>query len=169
MPICLCDLITACDDLEAPVPAMLLQVNMQCWWKLQLLYFLPYHNLPIHLNNLLNTSFEAVFVHVVTNMQHGHSLMMSMQEWQSSDGSVVPIQCIMDVVGNAFNSNNPAGLPVAQSHLMPLIQDSKKGPAIDLDAFLLVMLEEHLQGRLFALPCCIPVYCHAPRVLEVAG
>jgi len=58
----------------------------------------------------------------------------------------VPIQCVLDVVGNAFNSNNPAGLPVAQDHLLPLIQDSKKGPAIDLDAFLLALLEENLQG-----------------------
>ena len=71
---------------------------------------------------------------------------MTLQEWESSDGAVLPIQCIMDVVGNAFNSNNPAGLPVAQ-HLLPLIQDSRKGPAIDFDAFLLAMLEEHLQGR----------------------
>ena len=52
----------------------------------------------------------------------------------------------MDVMGNAFNTNNPAGLPVAQDHVLPLIQDSRKGPAVDLDAFLLLMLEEHLQG-----------------------
>ena len=70
---------------------------------------------------------------------------MLLQEWQSSNGAVIPIQCVMDVVGNAFNNNNPAGLPVAQ-HLLPLIQDSRTGPAIDLDAFLLAMLEEHLQG-----------------------
>lgn len=78
-------------------------------------------------------------------------LVMLLQEWQSSEGAVLPIQCIMDVVGNAFNDNNPAGLPVAQ-HLLPLIQDSRKGPAIDFDAFLLVMLEEHMQGR---MPCLI--------------
>lgn len=72
---------------------------------------------------------------------------MLLQEWQSSNGAVIPIQCIMDVVGNAFNHNNPAGLPVAQQLLL-LVQDSRKGPAIDLDAFLLAMLEEHLQGRL---------------------
>ena len=70
-----------------------------------------------------------------------------LQDWQSSDGAVIPIQCIMDVVGNAFNNNNPAELPVAQ-RLLPLILDSRKGPAIDFDAFLLTMLEEHLQGRL---------------------
>ena len=52
----------------------------------------------------------------------------------------------MDVVGNVYNSNNPAELPMAQKHLQPLIQESKKGPAIDFDAFLLVMLQEHLQG-----------------------
>lgn len=72
---------------------------------------------------------------------------MLLQEWQGNGGAVIPIQCIMDVVGNAFNTDNPAGLPVAQQ-LLPLIQDSRKGPAIDLDAFLLAMLEEHLQGRL---------------------
>ena len=68
-----------------------------------------------------------------------------LQEWESNDGAVLPIQCIMDVIGNAFNSNNPAGLPVAQQ-LLPLIVDSRKGPAIDFDAFLLAMLEEHAQG-----------------------
>ena len=56
----------------------------------------------------------------------------------------------MDVVGNAFNSNAPAELPVAREQLLPLIQQSKKGPAIDLDAFLLAMLEQHLQGG-----CCL--------------
>ena len=56
----------------------------------------------------------------------------------------------MDVVGNAFNSNTPAELPVAREQLLPLIQQSKKGPAIDLDAFLLAMLEQHLQGE----HCC---------------
>lgn len=70
---------------------------------------------------------------------------MLLQEWESNDGAVLPIQCIMDVIGNAFNSNNPAGLPVAQL-LLPLILDSRKGPAIDFDAFLLAMLEEYLQG-----------------------
>lgn len=63
----------------------------------------------------------------------------------------------MDVVGNAFNANNPASLPVAQEHLLPLIQDSKKGPAIDLDAFLLVMLEESLQGA--GLAQCVANCC----------
>lgn len=69
-----------------------------------------------------------------------------MQDWGGSDGAVVPIQCVLDVVGNAFNTNDPASLPVAHDHLLPLIQDSNKGPAIDLDALLLVLLEESLAG-----------------------
>ena len=68
------------------------------------------------------------------------------QEWGGSDGAVVPIQCVLDVVGNAFNTNDPASLPVVQGHLLPLIQDSNKGPAVDLDALLLVLLEESLAG-----------------------
>lgn len=75
---------------------------------------------------------------------------MLLQEWESSDRAVLPIHCTMDVVGNACNSNNPAGLPVVQK-LLPLIQDSRKGPAIDFDAFLLAMLEEHLQGKVACL------------------
>ena len=59
---------------------------------------------------------------------------------------MVPIQCVLDVVGNAFNTNDPASLPVVQDHLLPLIQDSSKGPAVDLDALLLVLLEESLAG-----------------------
>ena len=70
-----------------------------------------------------------------------------LQEWQSTDGAQIPILSVMDVVGNAFTSNAPAYLPVSHKHLMTLIQTSKRGPAIDLDAFLLVMLEEHLQGE----------------------
>ena len=117
-----------------------------------------------------NASFEVVCVLTLSDTHHGHSLMMLVQEWQSSNGTVVPIQCVIDVVGNAFNSNDPAGLPVAQSQLMPLIQDSKKGPAIDLDAFLLVMLEEHLQGTptLADYPAAKRVSCHALIVLHLA-
>ena len=80
-----------------------------------------------------------------------------LQEWQSTDGAQIPIQCVMDVVGNAFNSNAPAELPVAYKQLMPLIQTSRRGPAIDLDAFLLVMLEEHLQGMQYLLFAIIAV------------
>ena len=73
-------------------------------------------------------------------------LLLLVQEWGGSDGAVVPIQCVLDVVGNAFNTNDPASLPVVQDHLLPLIQDSSKGPAVDLDALLLVLLEESLAG-----------------------
>lgn len=73
-------------------------------------------------------------------------LLLLLQEWGGNDGAVVPIQCVLDVVGNAFNTNDPGSLPVVQDHLLPLIQDSNKGPAIDLDALLLVLLEESLAG-----------------------
>ncbi|DBA73022.1 TPA: hypothetical protein ACH3X2_009967 [Trebouxia sp. C0005] len=78
------------------------------------------------------------------------------QDWGGSDGAVVPIQCVLDVVGNAFNTNDPASLPVAHDHLLPLIQDSNKGPAIDLDALLLVLLEESLAGRCPCTPLLLP-------------
>ena len=73
-------------------------------------------------------------------------LLLLLQEWGGNDGAVVPIQCVLDVVGNAFNTNDPASLPVVHDHLLPLIQDSNKGPAVDLDALLLVLLEESLAG-----------------------
>ncbi|DBB10139.1 TPA: hypothetical protein ACH3X3_001723 [Trebouxia sp. C0006] len=78
------------------------------------------------------------------------------QEWGGSDGAVVPIQCVLDVIGNAFNTNYPASLPVVQDHLLPLIQDSNKGPAVDLDALLLVLLEESLAGRCPCTPLLLP-------------
>lgn len=62
------------------------------------------------------------------------------------EGALVPVQCVMDVLANAYNDNSPAGLPVAQQQLLPLVQDSRLGPALDLDAFLQVLVTECLQG-----------------------
>ena len=69
-----------------------------------------------------------------------------LQDWQSSEGALVPVQCVMDVLANAYNDNSPAALPVAQQLLLPLVQDSRLGPALGLDAFLQVLVTECLQG-----------------------
>ena len=70
-----------------------------------------------------------------------------LQEWRCSEGALLPIQCVMDVLGNAYNDNNPAGLPVAQQQVLPLVQNSRMGPAVDMDALLQVLLSECLQGE----------------------
>ncbi|KAL0031101.1 hypothetical protein WJX77_003837 [Trebouxia sp. C0004] len=94
-------------------------------------------------------------LHCVKALQ-GDGWQALVQDWVGSDEAVVPIQCVLDVVGNAFNTNDPASLPVVQDHLLPLIQDSNKGPAIDLDALLLVLLEENLAGRCPCTPLLLP-------------
>ncbi|KAK9811708.1 hypothetical protein WJX72_008766 [[Myrmecia] bisecta] len=69
-----------------------------------------------------------------------------LQEWARPEGTAIPIQCIMDILGNVYNVDNPAALPVIAQRILPLVTVSRRGPSLDLDSFLLVLLEESSKG-----------------------
>lgn len=70
-----------------------------------------------------------------------------MQEWaEAEEGVGLPLQCVMDVLANIYNTDAPALLDCARRSLVPLIRQGRRGPSIDADAFLLVMVNEFVGG-----------------------
>ncbi len=68
------------------------------------------------------------------------------QEWATPEGAPVALQCVVDLLGNLCNADDPARLPLVRSRVPPLIADSRRGPAVDLDALLLTLLEDIVTG-----------------------
>ena len=60
----------------------------------------------------------------------------------------MPMQCVMDLLGNAYNVTNPAALDFCARCVVPNIQDSRLGPSMDLDALLQVLLDDLEAGEL---------------------
>ena len=97
------------------------------------------------------------------------------QEWATPEGAPVALQCVVDLLGNLCNADDPARLPLVRSRVPPLVTDSRLGPAVDLDALLLTLLEDivtgtlgsavnHLHGLEFGCLCqrsfhCLDVAC----------
>ncbi|PRW59673.1 early endosome antigen 1 isoform X2 [Chlorella sorokiniana] len=70
------------------------------------------------------------------------------KEWaESEEGVPLPLPCVMDVLANLFNTDAPALLDSMRRGLVPLVRQGRRGPALDLDAFLLVALEEYSDGN----------------------
>ena len=72
-----------------------------------------------------------------------------MQEWEAGPANL-PYACVLDVVGNLYNSNTPATVPGMQDKLTHKLKQDKGGIALDLDTLLEVLMEEHAAGR----DCC---------------
>jgi len=71
-----------------------------------------------------------------------------MQEWaESEEGVGLPLSCVMDVLANVYNTDAPALLDCARRGLVPLIRQGRRGPAIDIDALLLVLVNEFADGK----------------------
>ena len=62
----------------------------------------------------------------------------------------------MDVLGNVCNSDDPARLPLVRARVAPLISHSQRGPAVDLDALLLALVDDIMSG---ARTGCRNPYC----------
>lgn len=58
----------------------------------------------------------------------------------------MPVQCIVDLLANAYNSDAPSAVEGIMQKLEPLIQDSPLGLAVDLDALLQVLIGEIMSG-----------------------
>lgn len=73
-----------------------------------------------------------------------------MQEWGAAEegGAGLPLQCVLDVLANAYNTDAPALLDCARRALVPLVRQGRRGPAIDVDVLLLVLLNEFAEGEL---------------------
>ena len=69
-----------------------------------------------------------------------------MKEWAAPEGAPVALQCVVDLLGNLCNADDPARLPLVRSRVPPLVADSRRGPAVDLDALLLTLLEDIIAG-----------------------
>ena len=77
-----------------------------------------------------------------------HFLSYTLQDWAQPGGALVPMQCVMDLLGNAYNVSNPAALDFCARCVVPNIQDSRLGPSMDLDALLQVLLDDLEAGEL---------------------
>ena len=64
-----------------------------------------------------------------------------MQEWDVGNAGL-PVPCMMDVLANLYNTNNPGQLPVVQRSLKHIMKEGKLGPSVDLDSFLATLLKE---------------------------
>lgn len=78
---------------------------------------------------------------------HGPAWPQLLREWRESEEGVgLPLASLMDLLANLYNTDAPALLDVARRGLVPLVRQGRRGPAVDLDAFLLVMMAEFAQG-----------------------
>ena len=71
------------------------------------------------------------------------------------------LQCVVDLLGNLCNADDPQRLPLVRSRVPPLVADSRRGPAVDLDALLLTLLEDIVTGtqRIRCLLCTTLSLC----------
>ncbi len=76
-----------------------------------------------------------------------NSLSCTLQDWAQPGGALVPMQCVMDLLGNAYNVTHPAALDFCARCVVPNIQESRLGPSMDLDALLQVLLDDLESGE----------------------
>eukprot|EP00210_Caulerpa_lentillifera_P007491 g7157.t1 len=89
----------------------------------------------------------------------GENLSTILRNWSMVEGVSLPLQCIMDVVANLYNTDNPAGLDISKKHVSVLIKDSPVGPAVDFDTFLFLMLHQFQKGECPVDPLRSPRRC----------
>lgn len=77
----------------------------------------------------------------------------TIREWASAVSTHVPLQCVLDLLGNLYNAEQPALLDVMAVRLLRLVQISDLGPCIDLDLLLMVIMNEYNSGMVFYAPC----------------
>ena len=78
-----------------------------------------------------------------------------MQEWEVGSAGL-PVPCMMDILANAYNTNQPAQLPVVQGSLKHIMKEGKLGPSVDLDSFLATLLKEFGNRQCPLVPMLAP-------------
>ncbi|KAL4458548.1 hypothetical protein ABPG75_013413 [Micractinium tetrahymenae] len=79
------------------------------------------------------------------------------KEWMDSEEGVqLALQCVMDLLANLYNTDAPALLDSMRRGLVPLVRQGRRGPAVDLDAFLLVCMNEYCDGNCPISPLALP-------------
>lgn len=68
------------------------------------------------------------------------------RQWGSARGCRLPIQCVVDVLGNVYNAQTADSLGGVSASLTKIVIDSEIGPAVDMDALLLLLVEEYQSG-----------------------
>ncbi|KAG2495568.1 hypothetical protein HYH03_006168 [Edaphochlamys debaryana] len=79
------------------------------------------------------------------------------KKWATPEGVQIPMPAAMDLVGNIFNVQAPADLDGAMSvRLASIVTPGAAGPAVDLDALLLLLVREHSAGNCPRAPLLFP-------------
>lgn len=80
-----------------------------------------------------------------------------LREWgEAQEGVGLPLAAAMDLLANLYNTDEPALLGVARQRLLPLVRAGRRGPALDLDALLLVLAGEWAAGACPVSPLTVP-------------
>ncbi|GIL91134.1 hypothetical protein Vretifemale_18794 [Volvox reticuliferus] len=70
------------------------------------------------------------------------------KRWATPDGVQIPMPAVLDLVGNLFNVQSPGDLDGALSvRLAAIVTPGVAGPAVDLDALLLLLVREYNAGN----------------------
>ncbi|GFR39671.1 hypothetical protein Agub_g142 [Astrephomene gubernaculifera] len=70
------------------------------------------------------------------------------RRWAAPEGVQIPMPAVLDLVGNIFNVQVPAELDGAVSvRLAAIVTPGSAGPAVDLDALLLMLVREYNAGN----------------------
>ncbi|GLI60595.1 hypothetical protein VaNZ11_002742 [Volvox africanus] len=70
------------------------------------------------------------------------------KRWATPEGVQIPMPAVMDLVGNLFNVQSPGDLDGALSvRLAAIVTPGVAGPAVDLDALLLLLVREYNAGN----------------------
>ncbi|KAG2444934.1 hypothetical protein HXX76_001670 [Chlamydomonas incerta] len=79
------------------------------------------------------------------------------KRWGSAEGVQIPMPAVLDLVGNLFNVQAPADLDGAVSvRLAAIVTPGAAGPAVDLDALLLLLVREYNSGNCPRAPLLFP-------------
>ncbi|KAG2448505.1 hypothetical protein HYH02_006396 [Chlamydomonas schloesseri] len=79
------------------------------------------------------------------------------KRWGSPEGVQIPMPAVLDLVGNMFNVQAPGDLDGAVSvRLAAIIAPGAAGPAVDLDALLLLLIREYNSGNCPRAPLLFP-------------
>ena len=88
---------------------------------------------------------------------------IGLQAWEGLETALIPWQCVVDLLANAYNTDSPTALTGVMQQLEPLVQESPIGLALDLDAMLEVLIAEVVQGESCVFPATI---VRSPKILH---
>jgi hypothetical protein len=87
----------------------------------------------------------------------GGSWRSTVKSWASTEGVQIPVNAVFDLVGNLYNVQTPGDLDTAVSkRIAMLVVPGVTGPAVDLDALLLLLVSEYMAEGCPRFPLLYP-------------